>query len=1326
MSQSPKKGTNSPTRQADSQGQPTKTKTNIAQALAGSLLSKVEGAGKSQQATERKEKELKEEAEAKRKRDAELNQVKNKLYTYVSEIVNRQNEGNEVLSFESFQVETAARKVLKELIDYFIQRDEQWDKIVNQVKLTTDKYKGKVDAFEVILKKVQSVQFDTEGLFKRMSKIVRIYKLNLMIYQEGLTEQQTDHVDKQVGQVKEIIKTNKEHLESKLEIINIYDQRFSKLDKENQRLRELIHVNRDNQALEINEERQKIGRLESFVNGQLDKLSHRIEQNKFFIGQNKESMQSLDSQVATFKTQLQLSIEKLDSENERRMLTEEFKRSMRQMNEFLLVKFREMDDIRNSVRDNVTYNKLYSPMMTQMMINDNVTFMIRNQESDVFDEEKFIQFQQQRLDILMQNIAIEKNRAERMGLDPQSRNYSDQMNEIMIKYAIPREEKQQFVGIDPKSKQRITFSGQSVEQFMTELIKAQIDDARNRLNKQKLFSSGYMNSAESLRQATNLVEIQELIERIESRTDQYIKKAKKQYEEILQQRKERLAQQQKMLMMRKRLEEANTQNEINKTTAKRTRSYRAIKQEAFFDVRDKARRYKSRMIKYNKNNVDLNGEKIENGSHGEEAEDKHDILSQENQYKDPQYFEQYIRDQAKTMSKMKIDFKQFVASQDAKYEVKQNDSILESPQAKSPNINASIPFVDGAVTRFDNQDMRVRDSTNDINMDKQSLQQTNQNVQQTDSASIMRPDASVRMQYLDVEQTQQYKDKPRRKTLNNNQQFELMPGQMNKLQRKKLVQDLKEEIQAIMASSIELKVSEYTSTLQAQIRKVETSVANYGDRISERFAKDLDDVRIRFKHDFEEANAQLIEDIKYLKKQRARDKSDYVSMTLESVNMQIHSEEQDIMDRKKMALVGSKDQRLKVQELYGSVNEKVSKAKLSQDTQATLDPFEFKDQSSPKNINQTLRSNSNDSQRDLSQLNLTSRKRGTSNYNIYKDPFTQNVKVDYPIKLDQTCLSCQVTGHDLQQVLYMFKVACISYQPTDIIYRSKPIQRVELLKIRKQMMEKSFKLLQKTALFKQNAIYPKRYYDDLVLEDSLLQNSLLRSGSFKHQGSQIDQLEPINQQLPFGIGHKQDFKEAMHQTMNNTNTTFSNNDNAPLEQRYTENAKNTTPLDPLKAIKGLHLTISKNDEKSRQHKMGIRNLSISHYDQKLTINNTNFTTRNFNNTTIEPHRHQTEMNQINMNSTRQSNQSVDSQRKPNFDIEEIIKNPNAEIKKYTKAFHSRIKNQTQTQVHNIASLSNLGVQYPIIKQPIDSKFTSTSRTKVVTQLGFQDLPKITK
>ena len=65
----------------------------------------------------------------------------------------------------------------------------------------------------------------------------------------------------------------KNQFDNKLEIINIYDLRFTKLDREVLKLRELLHVSRDSQAHELNEERQRLTRLEQSLQGQFDKAN---------------------------------------------------------------------------------------------------------------------------------------------------------------------------------------------------------------------------------------------------------------------------------------------------------------------------------------------------------------------------------------------------------------------------------------------------------------------------------------------------------------------------------------------------------------------------------------------------------------------------------------------------------------------------------------------------------------------------------------------------------------------------------------------------------------------------------------------------------------------------------------------------------------------------------------------------------------------------------------------------------------------------------------------------------------------------------------------
>jgi len=63
------------------------------------------------------------------------------------------------------------------------------------------------------------------------------------------------------------------------------------------------------------------------------------------------------------------------------------------------------------------------------------------------------------------------------------------------------------------------------------------------------------------------------------------------------------------------------------------------------------------------------------------------------------------------------------------------------------------------------------------------------------------------------------------------------------------------------------------------------------------------------------------------------------------------------------------------------------------------------------------------------------------------------------------------------------------------------MSRSESINIRKSLIEKAIGILLNTPLFKVNALYPKRYFDDLMIEDSLMQYSLLGSTSQRHQSS---------------------------------------------------------------------------------------------------------------------------------------------------------------------------------------------------------------------------------
>ena len=51
----------------------------------------------------------------------------------------------------------------------------------------------------------------------------------------------------------------------------------------------------------------------------------------------------------------------MESELDRKLYTEHFKTSIKALNEFLVIKFRDQEDLKSSIRDTFTYLKLYLP-----------------------------------------------------------------------------------------------------------------------------------------------------------------------------------------------------------------------------------------------------------------------------------------------------------------------------------------------------------------------------------------------------------------------------------------------------------------------------------------------------------------------------------------------------------------------------------------------------------------------------------------------------------------------------------------------------------------------------------------------------------------------------------------------------------------------------------------------------------------------------------------------------------------------------------------------------------------------------------------------------
>lgn len=90
-----------------------------------------------------------------------------------------------------------------------------------------------------------------------------------------------------------------------------------------------------------------------------------------------------------------------------------------------------------------------------------------------------------------------------------------------------------------------------------------------------------------------------------------------------------------------------------------------------------------------------------------------------------------------------------------------------------------------------------------------------------------------------------------------------------------------------------------------------------------------------------------------------------------------------------------------------------------------------------------------------------------------------------PINIDKNCLNCMQPGRDTKDILRGFKMACLSYAPSNVNYREHNMTRVALIGVRRGLIDNAIETIQNCALFNKENHYPRRYFDDLILDQQM-------------------------------------------------------------------------------------------------------------------------------------------------------------------------------------------------------------------------------------------------
>ena len=122
-----------------------------------------------------------------------------------------------------------------------------------------------------------------------------------------------------------------------------------------------MHVHRDELKVDSYKAKELIARMEDRMNHEAERNSNWMNQQQSLILKQGKKIGDLESQIAILKQQLEMDVEKIESELDRRAIAENSRREMRAYHDMVQGKFRELDETKRKLAEQETYLKKYLP-----------------------------------------------------------------------------------------------------------------------------------------------------------------------------------------------------------------------------------------------------------------------------------------------------------------------------------------------------------------------------------------------------------------------------------------------------------------------------------------------------------------------------------------------------------------------------------------------------------------------------------------------------------------------------------------------------------------------------------------------------------------------------------------------------------------------------------------------------------------------------------------------------------------------------------------------------------------------------------------------------
>ena len=187
---------------------------------------------------------------------------------------------------------------------------------------------------------------------------------------EQRTEASNNNITKRFDQMNEKITSNKVYLETKIDATNMLEEKFNQNKEDLKQVQDvMLRTKTELQQMtadvkiDMQKQMQKIDAQEA-------RMDQVLNDSKYWLDRYTKAYRENDQMIARLQSEFNGRLETVFYQLSRRVTNDDIKKNFDKYNEMLTIKFRQVEDVRTSLRDVITYQKYFYPLQMQQLLGD--------------------------------------------------------------------------------------------------------------------------------------------------------------------------------------------------------------------------------------------------------------------------------------------------------------------------------------------------------------------------------------------------------------------------------------------------------------------------------------------------------------------------------------------------------------------------------------------------------------------------------------------------------------------------------------------------------------------------------------------------------------------------------------------------------------------------------------------------------------------------------------------------------------------------------------------------------------------------------------------